>query len=140
MKKDVLITVSGLQSYGEGEETVEVTTVGRYYYKNNMHYLLYQEMIEGLEKPVTNTLKIQDGQVDVIKNGPTHAHMIFQKDQKSTSFYCTPYGAIEMGLDTKEIALQEKEEEMDIQIGYGVRMNDEYLGDCNIKIHVQSAG
>lgn len=140
MNKDVVIKVSGLQSSEGGEETVEVTTVGSYYYKNNKHYLMYEEVLDGTSAPVTNTLKIQPGQVDVIKNGSTHVHMSFRQDRRSTSLYCTPYGAIEVGLDTKDIQLQEMEEELHVRIRYGVEMSNEYVGDCSIRIDVTPAG
>lgn len=48
MTKEVLISLKGLQSSMEsGEELVEVIVAGEYYFRNNKHYLLYEEVMEG---------------------------------------------------------------------------------------------
>ena len=47
MTKEVLVTVSGLQSMGGESDQIQVITAGNYYRKNGKHYIVYDEMIEG---------------------------------------------------------------------------------------------
>ena len=47
MTRDVLIRLSGLQSMEDDEGVVEVITAGDYFWKNNKHYLIYDEIMEG---------------------------------------------------------------------------------------------
>ena len=51
MTKEVLVKISGLQFAGEAEnEPVEVITTGDYYKRNGKHYILYDEIMEGLDR------------------------------------------------------------------------------------------
>ena len=49
MTKDVLVSVRGIHTTEADGETgnVEVITAGIYYYKNNKHYVIYDELVEG---------------------------------------------------------------------------------------------
>ena len=62
MTKDVLISISGLHYDaldGEGEgQPVEVITPAAYYLKNGKHYVVYDEMVEGMPGTIRNTIKI----------------------------------------------------------------------------------
>ncbi len=52
MTKDVLLSISGLQFAAKEEEDVEpveVITAGGYYKKNGKHYIMYDEVMEGLK-------------------------------------------------------------------------------------------
>ena len=44
MTKDVLVTVRGLQMTPDGDDTIEVTTTGKYYEKDGKRYLFYDEI------------------------------------------------------------------------------------------------
>ena len=49
MTKDVLVSISGTQfaDIMQNEEPIEIVTNGNYYKKNNKHYVIYDEIIEG---------------------------------------------------------------------------------------------
>lgn len=54
MTKDVLITICGIQKRdGETDEPIETVTPGEYYFRNGKHYILYEEVQEGIAE-VTN--------------------------------------------------------------------------------------
>ena len=53
MTKDVLISISGLHFEDDENETVEVVTPGNYYFKNNKHYLLYDEYLDDSSNEIT---------------------------------------------------------------------------------------
>ena len=58
MTKDVWISLRGLQFSGdESADNIESSVPGMYYEKNGKHYVIYEEVIEGLQKPVMNKLK-----------------------------------------------------------------------------------
>ena len=49
MTKDVLITISGIQTIdGEVNDPIETVTPGEYYFRNGKHYILYDEVQEGV--------------------------------------------------------------------------------------------
>ena len=92
MTKEVLVTVSGLQSMGGESDQIQVITAGNYYRKNGKHYIVYDEMIEGYDSPVKNTIKVGEDVIDVIKHGLSSVHMVFEKDKKRIASYTTPMG------------------------------------------------
>lgn len=139
MTKQVLITISGLQLAGrETGGPVEVVTAGDYYQKNGRHYLLYEEAVEGSRERIQNILKIGKESLEVIKKGLIRTDMTFEPGRKTRASYGTPFGSIEMGFLTSEIRMQETEEVIDLRVRYSLEMDNVFLADCSIRVHVQS--
>ena len=72
MTKDVLVSVRGIHTAeADGENgNVEVITAGTYYYKNNKHYVIYDELVEGYDKAIRSTIRIGDGTVELKTDQP----------------------------------------------------------------------
>ena len=149
MTKDVIVSISGLQMPAEGEaEPVEVITVGDYYQKNGKHYVLYEEVKsivevrvevnEGFEGSTKNIIKMQENCIDITKKGVSNVHMVFEKNRKNMSYYGTPFGNLLVGIDAKDIKVEETEHCIDVQIDYALEVNYEHLADCTIKMKIAS--
>ena len=69
MTKDVLVTINGIHTMDEEDNDVEMVVRGDYYQKNGKHYILYEEVLEGMEETVKNVIKISDSSMDIIKKG-----------------------------------------------------------------------
>ena len=141
MTKDVIVTICGLQNGPETDgEPIEMIVSGEYYFKNNKHYILYDEVVEGESQVTKNRIKISDGQMELMKSGVVNVHMVFEEHVKNITQYHTPYGALSMGIDGKKVEIKESEHEIDIKVEYGMEMNGEFVADCNISINVKSKG
>ena len=141
MTKEVIITICGLQNGPQTDgEPIEMTTVGEYYYKNNKHYILYEEVIEGESITTKNRIKVAPGMMELTKNGAVNVHMMFEENKKHITQYYTPYGALSMGIDTKQVVIEEDEDIMRVSAAYGLEMNHEFLANCDIAITIQSKG
>jgi len=139
MTKDVLVKISGLQFAGEDDsDSVEVITSGTYYKKNNKHYILYDEVMEGTTEVTKNVIKIGADSMEVTRKGPATVHMVFEKDKKNISYYYTPYGNLLIGIDTREIRIDENDLDIDVKVQYGLEINYEYMADCHITVDVKS--
>ena len=47
MTKEVIVTIRGLQNGPQTDgEPIEMMVVGEYFYRNNNHYILYEEVME----------------------------------------------------------------------------------------------
>lgn len=144
MTKEVLIHMKGLQSM-EGmqvpdEEPLELITTGEYYYRNQTHYLLYDEMMEGFTEPTHNMVKIRPGLMEVRKKGVVNVHMIFEKDKKNIAFYKTPLGTLEMEIAATRVMMAESARWMEIEADYALGMNGSPVADCVMKIRVTPKG
>ena len=83
MTRDVLISISGIQIAEGDNNTVELITSGDYFLKNGNHYILYDEIQEGFEGVIKNTIKISPSGLDIIKRGSSSVHMTFEKSKKN---------------------------------------------------------
>ena len=141
MTKEVIVTIRGLQNGPETDgEPIEMVVVGEYFYKNNKHYILYEEVMEGESQVTKNRIKISNGQMELTKSGVVNVHMIFEENVKNVTNYYTPYGNLTMGIDGKKVEIKESEHEMDISVEYGLEMNQEFVADSQISINVKSKG
>lgn len=141
MTKEVLISIRGLQFAEELEqeqEPVEVITSGEYYQKNGKHYIIYEEVQEGISETTRNIMKIDGSHVDIMKRGASNVHMMFEKGKKNVSYYYTPYGSLLIGVEATRIALEEAEQDMRVQVEYALEVNYEHLADCKIQVHVKA--
>ena len=141
MKKEVLVTIRGMQftKQEEGDlEPIEVIMAGDYYRKNNKHYVIYDEVIEGFDGTTRNIIKLQEDCVDIIKKGVANVHMTFEKNKKNVTCYDTPYGSLMLGINAKNIDIHEEEDDIQVKVEYALELNYEHLANCNIRMAIQS--
>jgi uncharacterized beta-barrel protein YwiB (DUF1934 family) len=138
MKKDVLVSISGLQYEMDKDEAVEVISVGEYYNRNGKHYIIYEEIIEDMDGVSKCTIKLSEKQIDIIKKGANNVHMIFEEGKKNTTYYNTPYGDLQVGIYTTLIRVSEEEDKIVADIEYGLDINYAHVSDCQIKIKITS--
>ena len=142
MTKDVLLHIKGMQFSQEvSEEEVEnIETIcpGEYFFRNNAHYILYEEVLEGETEPIKSMVKIKDGECIVTKKGAYQVQLAFEAGKKTLTDYNTPFGNIMIGLDTTTLLVEETENQINILIKYGLEANYQYVADCTISIEVDA--
>ena len=145
MTKDVLVSISGLhldmvENISEEEsEAIEVVTPANYYCKNGKHYILYDEVTEGISGVTKNKIKISgEDSLEIMKSGISNAHMIFERNKKNLTYYQTPYGQMLVGVNTKNMEIRVTEKDIDVCVDYELDVNHEPLADCKIKMNITS--
>ena len=96
------------------------------------------EVNEGFEGSTKNIIKMQENCIDITKKGVSNEHMVFEKNRKNMSYYGTPFGNLLVGIDAKDIKVEETEHCIDVQIDYALEVNYEHLADCTIKMKIAS--
>lgn len=145
MKKDVLISIAGLHygAWEDGEDgsPIEIITPASYYLKNGRHYIIYDEVVEGVPGTVKNTVKITgDTLFEISKSGISSTRMVFEKNKIHMTNYQTPFGAILVGIHTKDMQMEIQEDRIHMEIFYALDVNHEPLSDCQITVNVKSVG
>ena len=147
MTKEVLLTIVGLHydtfspEPEEETEPIEVITPAMYFLKNNKHYVVYDEVVEGMLGTIKSKIKITgEEKLEMMKNGITNTHMIFEKDKIHMTNYETPYGELLVGVYTKDMKVNVTEDAIDVSIAYALDANGEKVADCNIKIQIKANG
>ena len=135
MTKDVLLSIKGLQFANEQDtEPVEVITSGDYYKRNGKHYILYDEVMEGQEESTRNIIKVQNDYMELTKKGVVNVHMVFEKNKQNVTYYYTPYGGLQIGIDAERVSVDERDEEIQVEVLYGLDINNEHLANCRITL------
>ena len=83
MTKDIILTISGLHATdGEADAPVEIMTPGQYFLKSGKHYVVYDEVIEGLEGTVKSTIKFTESKVELMRTGAASTRMVFEEEKE----------------------------------------------------------
>lgn len=137
MTRDVLISISGIQLSDGEQDSIELITTGDYFMKNGKHYILYDEIEEGVEGIVKNTIKVLPDCLDIIKKGSSSVHMTFEKNRKNTSCYATPVGDLMIGINTNQVLVEEQEDLLKVAVEYSLDINYEHVSECNITLSIR---
>ncbi len=138
MKRDVLVSIRGLQTEMENDQdVVEVLTNGRFNRKGGKNYLRFEEVSEDMG--VTKSLlTFDENSLVVTRRGASQFHMTFLKDQKTMTNYVTPFGQLLVGVNTKDISVSESDGKIQIGVNYALEMNHEYITDCELAVDITS--
>ncbi|MFV0361769.1 MAG: DUF1934 domain-containing protein [Suipraeoptans sp.] len=143
MNNDVILSITGLHfddmaANNNQNDKVEVITPAKYYLKNDKHYILYEEMIEGSRESITSKIKLSPDKVEIIKGGAFNTRITFERDRMNMSQYNTPYGDILIGTTTRHMSQEFGDDTIDIQILYSLEINDEWVADCDVVISIKN--
>ena len=133
MTKDVLVSISGkhidimddpVEGYETGDDAIEVVTPASYYCRNGKHYILYDEVLEGMAGTIKNKIKITGtDSLEIMKSGVSSSHMVFEKNKKNLTYYRTPYGQMLIGVNTRKMEINVDEDQIDILVDYELDVN-----------------
>ncbi len=137
MTKDVLLALKGLQFDGSNQENITTILPAEYYERNGKHYVIYDEVMEGISGNTRSIIKFQDKEMDVTKKGAVNVHLLFEENRKNLSSYGTPFGEIMVGIYTNHVRMQKEEELIQVQVDYDLELNYEHLADCSISMDIR---
>lgn len=141
MTKEVLVSISGLQmAPDEQTDSVEVIAPGEYYYRNNKHFVIYDEVAEGESEATKNIIKFNGDMMEVTRKGPANVHLLFEKNKKNVTYYYTPFGSLNVGIEARSIEVTEEENEIKVNVKYALEVNYEHVAECDIVLTVKSKG
>lgn len=140
MAEKVLFSIKGLHSLsdiadGEPEE-IEVMNVAEYYFKNQTHYIVYEEIMDGTSGTTRNLLKIKPDSVEISRKGEVNTRMYFETGKCDQTTYYTAEGQIHMGMDTHRVSVTEEENEIRVQIFYSMLVNYQPMAECELFLKI----
>ena len=140
MKKDVIISIRGLQQSEDGpSDPITLVTAGRYYRKNQSYYISYEESaLTGLEGTRT-TLRVQPDQVRLVRTGMYPSELLFQRGKRHMSLYHTDYGDLSVVISTHNIHSTLTDDGGELDVKYAVEVANTPLGVNHLKLNVKNA-
>lgn len=135
MNEKVVISIKGLQSVDEEKDCLEFMTQGKYFLKNNKHYISYEESDE--EGNITKSrVKAYDKCVEVTRKGGINNKMTFVEGKTYQSLYSTFVGELLMEVKTDKVVVEENENQLLIDVKYELIINNVQSSVNNITIKV----
>lgn len=121
MQKEAIISVGSVQ-VGNEDEAVEVITKGKFYKKQNSYYAIYEETEMSGMKGTTTTLKIKPDKFTLIRMGSTNAKIDFMDRGSNVSLYDTPYGHLELVIQTNKVDINVDDNGGKVTIDYNMSL------------------
>ena len=139
--EQVTVRVTGNQFYfhytDTNEEPVEVISAGIMRRDEDLCVIEYEEAYAGIPEKTRNTVRIEKKRVCIDKTGVVTSSLVFERGKKSSSYYATPFGTMEMGVTTTSLKTDVREDGADLYMAYALIMNGSYVADCTVDIEVR---
>lgn len=126
MTAEVLLTVTGEQTGADGQNEKNVTVNSAVYEQHRgIHRLFYTETDPESGEQTQSVLQFSEKALVISRSGEVQTSMRLIVGRVTGCQYRTPYGVLDMRLDTKQITLLESEDRIeacvvyDLQIGGG---------------------
>lgn len=137
MTKDIILTISGLHATdGEADAPVEIMTPGQYFLKSGKHYVVYDEVIEGLEGTVKSTIKFTETTVELMRNGAASTRMVFEQDKEYKVLYQMPMGPLDISLYTENMDVNLQEEKIELKINYSLKAEEQVITESSVHMEI----
>lgn len=138
MNREVELSISGLQwGTDTDQDNIETVVKAEYFKKNDSHYLLYEETMEGFSQTSKNRMKFKNNILEMTRQGLMNTHMVFEENKKHVTNYVTPYGSLLLGIDTKKFCVEEKDDCIQVMVDYVLETEGEILSQNKIEIRIR---
>lgn len=136
MKQEVELKLTGLHSSGE-DEKVESAQPAQYFKRNDSHYVLYEEKLEGYDGVCKSRIKFRENLLELTRQGGVEMHMIFEENKRHQVPYQTPYGQLLLGIDTRSVTVEEDEDEIRVTVEYAMDHEGQPLSESSLRLHIR---
>jgi uncharacterized beta-barrel protein YwiB (DUF1934 family) len=138
MKKKAIISVLSKQGNSKDDNDIEVVTPGEFYKKDDCYYAVYNETkISGMEG-TTTTMKIYPKTFSLIRMGTTATKMDFKENSENLVLYNTPYGILELKIETKDLKINVDDEGGEVSIDYNMCVSGQTPQHTILKVSINA--
>ena len=139
MKKEVLLTIRGQQTYSEQEpELVELVTEGVLESVENGWKLTYEESdLTGLNG-VTTSFLVEPGKVTLSRKGPLSSQMVFQEGVVHESLYQMEFGALMITVCANRVRYHITDEGGTIDLTYAIEIEQSAAGYIEYHLDIKT--
>lgn len=136
MIKKAVVKVVSLQKDID-DKAIEVVTPGEFYKEGEYYYAIYDETeLSGMEGTKT-TLKVSQDEFFLSRSGSTNGEMHFKKASKDISLYDTPYGALQITIETNELKVDLSDNGGEIYIDYNLSVANQEPQNTVLKVSIR---
>lgn len=133
MKRDVQINIKGIQKNEEAQEILESAAFGEFGLIGSTYCLRYEEISEDGDT-IRTLIKISGERIEVIKKSAVESKMMFVVGETTYTQYNTPYGMLEMALETTKADFEVSEDCLSIDLEYLLYLCGEFVSVNSLSI------
>lgn len=136
-----IISIKGLQTYEDDNNDTDISllTEGDFEFQDGVYFIDYEESeLTGLEGTSTS-IEIGSNYVSLQRSGTVNTNMLFMKDRKTSSYYNTPYGDMQIDIFTENLNIDISPKGGKINVNYFIDINNMSTGKNNFEIEVRKA-
>ncbi|MBQ6720413.1 MAG: DUF1934 domain-containing protein [Oscillospiraceae bacterium] len=139
MKRDVVLSIRGRQTYADAEpEVIELVTDGTMAYRSGGWDISYQESaLTGLEG-VTTTFRVEPGKIILRRTGKLQSEMVFQEGVAHDSLYQMPFGAMMMTVKATFVFFDIVEDGGTIDLTYHIDIENTSAGVIDYHLDIRA--
>ena len=139
MKKDVLITIKGVQSQDGERDEVELFTIGRFYRRNGDYYISYDESEATGFEGTRTTVKVEQGdhRVTMLRSGNTRSQLVVERGVRHQCSYDTGYGSVTIGVLGDRVISSLTDEGGDLEFQYSLDINASLASENQVYINIK---
>jgi len=136
-----IISIKGLQTYEDDTDDSDISlmTEGGFEYQDGAYFIDYEESeLTGLEGTKTS-IEVGSDYVSLKRDGTVNTQMLFMKDRKTSSYYSTPYGDMQINIFTDNLNIDMTPKGGKINVDYFIDINNLSTGKNNFEIEIREA-
>ena len=140
-KNKYIISIKGLQTYEDDDKDTDISllTEGSFVFQDGVYFIDYEESeLTGLEGTSTS-IEVGNNYVSLQRAGTVNTNMLFMKDRKTSSYYNTPYGDMQIDIFTENLNIDISHDGGKINVDYFIDINNLSTGKNNFEIEVRKA-
>lgn len=132
---NAILSIVAEQTIPNGDTNrMEMMTEGRFYRKDGLSCLEYEESESGGLGGSTTMMLVSTGLVSLIRKGAATTHMVFSQGQKSFNIYKTPAGSMEMGILPTNMKMEIGDKSGEVTLEYELELGGQFTGSNMISI------
>lgn len=136
MNKKAIVTVNSYVLNDE-EDLIGVVTPGDFYETEDGFKVEYEETkLSGMEGTKTIII-IRPDSFDLIREGTTETRMEFKNNKRTVSLYKTPYGIMDINIDTKKLDIDVSKDGGTVSTMYILEIGDQPALKTNLTIDIK---
>lgn len=139
MNREVELVLSGLHDTegASDKNAVKTAQTAQYFKRNDSHYLLYEEDMEGFDGACKSRIKFRDNLLELTRQGAVEMHMIFEENKRHVVPYNTPYGQLLLGIETRRVQVEEQKDRICVTVEYTLDQEGEPFSESCLKLHIR---
>lgn len=139
MKKDVLLSICGRQTYpGQEPDTIELVTAGTMEKFPGGWELSYQESdLTGLDG-VKTIFRVENSKITLTREGRLRSQMVFQEGTRHESLYQMEFGALMMAVCASKISCDLSDQGGTVDLVYTIEIEQSMAGTVDYHLDVQA--